>query len=109
MPSQKTPSTLTLLSRLTWKMLGPFALALLTLSVVAKGANGFTGVDVGYFAVLGAMFLGRWLEFRSGHPQKATGESATAADTRRYLLVTGVLGLMIWVIANVLGSHWMTR
>ena len=47
--------------------------------------------------------LGRWLEFRGGQPKTSTGEPATAADLRRYLLMTSTLGIVVWIVANVLG------
>jgi hypothetical protein len=55
------------------------------------------------------MLLGRWLEFRGGHAQTATGEPATRADLRRYLVTATVVGLLVWVAANVVANHWLAR
>src|SRR5262245_51846944 len=107
MAASQGTSALAFLGRLTWMMIGPLALALMTFLIIAKGGGWFTGADAAYFVVLGAMLLGRWLDFHGGDPRKATGEPASAADLRRYLLVTAPIGLIIWAIANLLGNHWL--
>jgi hypothetical protein len=55
------------------------------------------------------MLLGRWLGFRGGRPQKATGEPATAEDLRRYWLFTAGVGLLVFVFANLIGNYWLPR
>jgi hypothetical protein len=103
-----TGSPAALLGRLIWMMIGPLALILLTMAIVREGGGWLTPYDIAYFAVLGAMFLGRGLEFRGGHPQTADGEPATAQHLRRYLLFGALLGLAVWALANVLGNHVLT-
>jgi hypothetical protein len=51
------------------------------------------------------MFIGRWTEFRSGLPMTATGEPATAEHLRRYALGLGLLGLGLWIAANLIGNR----
>jgi hypothetical protein len=76
-------------------------------AIVSNRGGWLTAADVIYFVALGAMLLGRWLEFQGGSPQKATGEPATAEDLRRFVFVAGPVGLAIWVIANLIGNHWL--
>jgi hypothetical protein len=78
------------------------------MAIASRGGGWLTPYDIGYFVVLGAMFLGRGLEFLGGNPQTADGEPATAAHLQRYLLVGAVVGLAVWVVANVIGNHVLT-
>jgi hypothetical protein len=98
-----------LFARLTWMLLGPLALCLLCLSIVTIGRGWLTGADVAFFAVLLAMLLGRWLEFRSGQAETATGEPMTKSELLRYLILAPALALGVWVVANLLGNHWPGR
>lgn len=101
-------ATLAPLGRIAWTILGPMVLLVITLLIVLKSSGWITVVDVAFFAVLGLCLLGRWLEFRGRNPQTAYGEPATAAHLRRYLLVAPILGLSIWILANILGNHVVT-
>jgi hypothetical protein len=92
-----------LLGRLLWMMVGPVTLLLLALSVAERRGGWLTLPSLAYLAVLGGTMLGRWLEFRGGHPLTATGEPATAEHLRRYLLAAATLGLAVWVVANLAG------
>jgi hypothetical protein len=105
MATQAMTSVPALFGRLSWMMIGPFALAICALSITERRAGWFGPLDVVYFAVLGGMLLGRWLEFRYSLPRTATGEPATAAHLRRYAWVLGVLGFGGWVAANLIGSQ----
>jgi hypothetical protein len=88
--------------RLLWMLFGPMMLFLSVVALATK-ANGFlTGADVFYVAALGAMFAGRWLEFRSGAAQTADGQPASARDVRRYYLLLGLSGLVVWLIASAI-------
>jgi hypothetical protein len=78
-------------------------------AIINAGTGWLTGLDLAFLAVLGGMLLARWLEFRGGDPQTATGEPATLAHLRRYTLVALLLGLAVWVVANLVGNHWLNR
>jgi hypothetical protein len=91
--------------RLSWMIVGPFALAIAAVGISERRDGWFGALDLIYFVVLGGMFLGRWLEFRSSRPLTAAGEPATVADLRRYALVLGMLGLVAWVVANLVGHQ----
>jgi hypothetical protein len=88
-----------------WMMLGPLALCILTFLIMSAGTGWATGLDAAFFLTLGAILLGRYLEFRGGNPQTATGEPAAPEDLPRFLLVCSVAGLVAWVVANLVGNH----
>lgn len=105
---QHTPDSVGL-ARVFWMLLGPFALVLLTLSIVSRGTSWTTPADFAFLAVLLLLPSARWYEFRHGHASKSTGEPATEDDLRRYCIITAVAGAAIWIIANVLGVHLLAR
>lgn len=111
MPSSQAAKVLGLFGRLTWMMLGPMALALVTFALFSKGSSSgwFTAWDITYFAVLGTILLGRCLEFRGGNPQMADGQPATRAHLRRYVVVTTAVGVLVWVVVNLLENLWLAR
>jgi hypothetical protein len=91
--------------RVFWMMVGPFALATLALSIAGQ-ADGWTSPsDLLYFIVLAGMLIGRWTEFRFRLPMTASGEPATSDHLRRYVLGLGLLGLVVWVAANLIGNR----
>jgi hypothetical protein len=104
MASSPSYSLAAALGRLTWMVLGPMALLLTAFTVASTGNGWLTPWDFGYFAVLTVMLLGRCLEFREGNPQTADGQPATMSHLRRYLLVAGAIGLVVWVAANLIGN-----
>jgi hypothetical protein len=91
--------------RLSWMIVGPFALAIFAISIFARRDGWFSVLDLIYFVVLGGMLLGRWTEFRYAQPMTAAGEPATAAHLFRYTWVLSTLGLGIWVAANLVGNQ----
>jgi hypothetical protein len=91
--------------RLFWMFVGPMMLMLATIHIVFNGTGWLTPVDGFYFAVLGGLILGRWLEFGGGKPLTGTGEPATWHDFRRYSCGVAILGIAVWVLANALGNQ----
>ena len=104
-PPQPTGSMFVLFSRVFWMMLGPMTLGLLTLTIISIGTSWFTPADFAFLAVLGALLLARCIEFSSGDPRNAMGEPASPGDLRQYILGTIVLGLVLWVVANLIGNY----
>jgi hypothetical protein len=92
--------------RVLWLFFGPMFLVLLTFGIVRDWSGWVTGLDVAFFVIVGVMLLGRWLEFRGGRPETVTGEPATPAHLQRYLLLVPLIGLAVWVTANLLGRSW---
>jgi hypothetical protein len=105
MAADTAPTLSALLSRVFWMLLGPLLLVVFAFQIINKGQGWFTPVDIAYLLVLGGMLLARWWEFRSGTAQTTMGEPATATDLRRYAITTVVVGLAVWIIANVFGNH----
>jgi hypothetical protein len=91
--------------RLFWMMVGPLGLVLATYFIVTSGTGWTTTADLLYFVMLGGMILGKWLEFRGGSPETSTGEHATVADLRRYILTVVIAGPVVWAVANILGNY----
>jgi hypothetical protein len=91
--------------RVFWMMMGPLCLVLFTFSILQLRSGWLTWADVGYLAVLGAMLLVRWLEFRNGDPRTVDGKPATWGDLRRYVQTALPLGLGVWILANVIANH----
>jgi hypothetical protein len=96
-------------SRIFWVILGPMLLALLTMGIVSRGNGWLTLLDLAFLAVLVAVIGARWIEFHGGAAQTSTGEPATAAHLRKYAVVTIVVGLGVWIVANLLGNHWLVE
>lgn len=93
------------LARLFWIFVGPLALAVLAFAIVKTGNGWLTGPDFAFLGLLAGVMLARCLEFRGGHAQTADGEPATPAHLRRYLVGATLIGLAVWVVANVIGNN----
>lgn len=109
MQSTGTNSALVLLGRVFWMFLGPMILVFLGYSIVRIGNGWFTPADIAFLVVVGVLVLARWLEVRGGNPQTASGEPATPEQFRRYILLAPLVGIMVWIGANLIGNHWLAR
>ncbi len=98
----ETSSFVVVLGRIFWMILGPLCLFLLAFALTKQPPGWFRVLDLAFFALLGSIILVRWLEFRSGRAQTATGEPATAADLRKYTVMMVALGFVVWIGANLL-------
>jgi hypothetical protein len=96
-----------LFGRFLWMMLGPCLLVMLAVSILTAGSGWLTGLDVLYFIVLAFTLLGRWWEFRGGNPLTSTGEPATMDHLRRYCVVMSSVAVGLWILANLVGNHWL--
>jgi hypothetical protein len=107
-PEPREPATpfAVALGRLAWMLFGPFALALSVLALLTKGKGLLAPWDAAYFAALGATLLGRWAEYRGGHPLTAEGEPATPDHLRRYLRWGLTVGLTVWAAAVAARNLW---
>jgi len=100
----KSDSALVLVGRIIWMMFGPMlAAANLIFILTVKGWR--TGADIAYLVALTAMILGRCVEHLGGNPHTSTGEPSTPADLRRYILLTLIGGLALWLVANLLANY----
>ena len=91
--------------RLFWMMVGPFILGVCAIRITGRTDGWFSPLDGLYFLALGGMLLGRCLEFRSGRPLTAMGTPATAAQLRRNAPVLSLLGITVWILANLIGNR----
>lgn len=91
--------------RLFWMFVRPFVLAICAVAIAGRRDGWLGPSDLFYFVVLGGMYFARWKEFRSGEALTATGEPATALDLRRYAWGLGLLGMLVWVAANLIGNR----
>jgi hypothetical protein len=98
-----------LFGRVFWTMIGPLSLVLLAFTIIRIGSGWMTWADIAYFAVLGGMLLARRQEFRRGNRRRADGNPATPADLHRYVQLIIPIGLGVWVVANVVGNHLLSR
>lgn len=106
-PTPTTPLA-AVLGRLFWMMLGPLTLGVAVYYILTSASGWRTVADIFFFAILGGMILGRWLEFRGGNPQTSTGEPASPAHLRRYVLFLVIGGPIVWLLANVIGNHLLS-
>ena len=97
------------LARIFWMMIGPMILVLLVMGVAGTGTGWFTGHDIAFLIVVAVTVLARWYEFRSGNPLASTGDPATPDVLRRYVVCVSLIGLGVWVVANVIGNHLLTE
>jgi hypothetical protein len=95
------------LGRVTWMFFGPMLLVVTAAAIAMRGSGFFSFADLFYFLVLGAMLAGRWVEFRGGDPQTATGEPASPQHLRRYLLAASLVGLAVWGTARLSRAFWL--
>ncbi len=102
--NQPTTSMFLIFVRVFWMGLGPIILTIISFSIISQGGGWFTPADIAFLVVLGALPLARWIEFRRGNPQTSTGEPATPAHLRKYVVGVISLGLAVWSLANLLGN-----
>jgi hypothetical protein len=84
------------LGRLTWMLIGPFMLFVITLGMFRRRDGLWDLSDLGYLVGLLAMVLGRWIEFQSGHGLTAYGEPVNASQVRRFTMTAIAAGLVVW-------------
>jgi hypothetical protein len=94
------------LGRFLWMVFGPVVLLLTAVTVMKNGDGWLSRANLAFFVTLGLMLLGRCLEFHSGWAQTVTGKPATRADLRHYLITASAVGLLTWVVANLLSNYW---
>jgi hypothetical protein len=97
------------LGRLTWMLFGPFVLMLTLIPLCVRGRGAFTAADFAYFGALGAMLIGRCVEFSSGHALTGAGEPATREHLRRYLLSASGIGVAVWLTITLIRSFWLNH
>ena len=84
-------------------MLGPATLFLLAGTIAQKGNGWFTPASIAFLIVMVVIVVTRQFD-----PEDADGEPTTPAHLRRFTVGAIGGGLTAWVIANLLGNHWLT-
>lgn len=97
-----------LISHVTWFVAGPLALLLTLLGIVNAGTGWATVLDALFFAIVGLMVWCRWRDQRSGQGTTSDGKPSIWADFRRYVLWMPVVAVAAWIVANVIGNHFLT-
>ncbi|HTU17656.1 MAG TPA: hypothetical protein VMG10_06290 [Gemmataceae bacterium] len=87
---------------LLWMVAGPMTLFMSALALVLKADSFWTAADGFYVAGLAAMFVGRWLEFRSGAAETEDGKPLSARSLYRYYFLLGSTGLAVWLAASAI-------
>ena len=100
-----TSSNSAALARLFWMAVGPMILSLLTVIIVSRTSRWLSLSSVAFLVVLGGMIFARWWEFQGNNPKTSTGDPAMPADLHRYVLFTALVGLCLWVVANLFRSY----
>jgi hypothetical protein len=97
-----------MIAHVAWFFIGPLALLLTLYSIVNAGTGWATVLDAVFFVLVGLTVWCRWFDQRSGQATNCYGEPATWVDCRRYMLWLPVVAGIAWIIANVIGNHFMT-
>ena len=104
-PNDVTSSNSSALARLFWMAVGPAILAVLAVIIVSQASGWFTLSNLAFLAVLAGMIFARWREFQGNNPRTSTGDPATPTDLHRYMLLTTLIGLCVWLTANLLRTY----
>ena len=94
-------SALGCLLRLTWMLVGNFALAFCAI-LIARGTAGLGLADVGLWLTAGVIVATRWLDVRSYAGTTAEGDPATLDDWRRHTMIIGGATSLLWLIAHAI-------
>jgi hypothetical protein len=105
MSTQPMTSVSVALGRIMWMVIGPLALVLCAFSVAERGNGWLTAIDLLFFGFLAATLLGRYAEYRGGHPTNSTGDPVTPGQLRRYAWTMLLGGVAVWAVANLIGNH----
>jgi hypothetical protein len=91
-------------ARLFWIFLGPMLLLLVAYSLVNGGGEWLSPKSLAFVGLLAFVLLCRWAEFHAGNATTSEGEPATVAHLRRYTIFATLIGLAVWVAANLVGA-----
>lgn len=83
--------------------IGPATLLLLAYTLATNQKGWFGAASITFLVILMVVMVSRWFD-----PQTSEGEPTTSAHLRRYTISTLGAGLAAWLVANLLGNHWLT-
>jgi hypothetical protein len=88
------------LARLFWIMGGPALMLFLAAVMVQRGGGWYAPASVAFLVVMIAVAAIRRLDPHNGY-----GEASAPEDLRKHAIVTFGMGLIVWIIANLLGNQ----
>jgi len=92
-------------ARIVWFLFGPLSLLVLTIMIAEKRGGWLGTASAAFLLVLVVTVVARWIDFRGGSALTVEGTPATSADVRRFTVMISLVGLAVWVIANLIGQH----
>jgi hypothetical protein len=102
MALNQSTSLIELFARLFWLMIGPAILLLLAYAIAANQKGWFAPMSIGFLVVLAGMIMAR-----RSDPHDGAGDPTTLSQLRRYTVCTIGLGIVAWVVVNLLGNYWL--
>src|SRR5687768_6843773 len=88
-----------------WLFIGPVGMLLTLMSIVQRGTGWTTGHDALFFAFLASSIGARWIDYVNGDPVTSGGEGGSPGAARRYTIWVVSLGVVSWIVANLIGNH----
>jgi hypothetical protein len=90
------------LVRLYWIFLGNALLLILLVFIVEKRPVFPSLIDLASLATVASLIAVRYVDVRLLNGQTGTGDPATMTHWRRYAMLTGIVGVGLWLLARVL-------
>jgi hypothetical protein len=90
--------------RLAWVALGPVALLITAMVLVTNGGGWLSLSSIAFLVTIPVMVAGRFIEQKSGFGLDSTGEPATWAGFRTYVLIMVPVLVGVWIVLNVIGG-----
>ena len=100
MDSTRPPSTQSGLLRLLWMFLGPAVLAMLAFGLTYRQDAWLSVPSVAFLAILLAVIAARRVD-----PLDSMGEPTTPEAIRTYSIAALVIGVVVWLLANLIASE----
>lgn len=103
--SQPITSLNVVFCRLWWCFLGPALLCFLAIQTGIAHDGWIASFDLVFLIVLLTTVGARWISFRVGDRKNAFGDIITLGQLRRYSILFIVGGVVLWIVANLLGNN----
>lgn len=90
--------------RLYWMMAGNVAFVILSIYLLLNYSTISFIVDVFFWLSALSLVITRYIDIRYFHGQTTENEPATMGHWKRYAIGVGVLSVIVWTIAHLLGK-----
>jgi len=101
-PIVKHDSILSLFVRVFWMLLGNTILVILTIFILRGERWTFHAVDAVFWITVSLQIFARYLDIRFYGGLTSTGESATMANWRKYVIIVLICSTILWVFAHAI-------